>query len=127
MASERPRGVQSGAERAELEADSLGCLPVHVGEPVGKPSQETMPTVCCDQIRYTDQLLQNDPRGRGTVPVGRLGNLLNSDRWAARSGLVGGPNLNPVDPNYLIDGWGPEAVRAVFQRQTVRQSQPTRP
>lgn len=44
--------------------------------------------------------------------------LLNSDRWAARSGLAGATGGVPVDPKYLIEGWGPQTVRRVFEAQT---------
>lgn len=47
-----------------------------------------------------------------------LNNLINSDRFAARSGLVGGTGSLPVDPNYLMEGWGPAAAQAVVERQT---------
>lgn len=47
-----------------------------------------------------------------------LNSILNSDRFAARSGLVGGTGALPVDPNYLIDGWGPSAAQAVVERAT---------
>lgn len=44
--------------------------------------------------------------------------LLNSDRWAARSGVVAAGTGVPIDPNYLINGWGMDAVRTIFERQT---------
>lgn len=44
--------------------------------------------------------------------------ILNSSRFAARAGLTGGTGGAPVDPRYLIDGWGPEAALAVVERQT---------
>lgn len=57
-----------------------------------------------------------------------LNSILNSDRFAARSGIAipSGPDVGgtsgtagtPVDPNYLIDGWGPTAAQAVVERQT---------
>lgn len=59
-----------------------------------------------------------------------LNNLLNSDKFAARSGLaipgystpsggtVGSPAGTPVDPMYLIDGWGPTAAQAIIEQQT---------
>lgn len=58
-----------------------------------------------------------------------LMSILNSDKFAARSGLaVGGFSTasggtvtstgTPIDPNYLIDGWGPAAAQAVVERQT---------
>jgi hypothetical protein len=46
--------------------------------------------------------------------------ILNSDRFAARSGLAanGGPSGASIDPNYVIDGWGVQAALSVFERQT---------
>lgn len=44
--------------------------------------------------------------------------LLNSDRFAARSGLAGATGGLPIDPMYLIDGWGPEAAKQVIERAT---------
>lgn len=48
-----------------------------------------------------------------------LNNILNSDRFAARSGLVvGGTPNSTIDPKYLIDGWGPLAAQAILEQQT---------
>lgn len=47
-----------------------------------------------------------------------LTKILNSDRFAARSGMTGATGGNPVDPNYLIDGWGPSAAQQVVERAT---------
>lgn len=47
-----------------------------------------------------------------------LNSVLNSDRFAARSGLTGATGGVPVDPRYLIDGWGPSAAQAVIERAT---------
>ncbi len=57
-----------------------------------------------------------------------LNSMMNSDRFIARSGLMIQPYANPaggtavpgspLDLNYVVDGWGPEAARAVVQRQT---------
>lgn len=47
-----------------------------------------------------------------------LNSILNSDRFAARSGMAGGTGALPIDPNYLIDGWGPSAAQAVIERAT---------
>lgn len=44
--------------------------------------------------------------------------ILTSEKFAARSGLAGGTGALPIDPRYLIDGWGVEAAKAVFQRAT---------
>lgn len=47
-----------------------------------------------------------------------LRNALNSDKFAARSGMTGATGGKPVDPRYLIDGWGYEAAIAVIERAT---------
>jgi hypothetical protein len=47
-----------------------------------------------------------------------LNSLLNSDRFVARSGMTGATGGAPVDPNYLIDGWGPEAAKQLVERAT---------
>ncbi len=57
-----------------------------------------------------------------------LNAILNSDRFAARSGMaVGGYAVTAgdtevsgtaIDPRYLIDGWGPSAAQAVLERAT---------
>lgn len=48
-----------------------------------------------------------------------LNSIVNSDRFAARTGLVtGGAPNSPIDPRYLIDGWGPNAAAAVLERAT---------
>lgn len=44
--------------------------------------------------------------------------ILNSDRFAARSGLTGATGGKPVDPRYLIDSWGPQAAQDVVERVT---------
>ena len=47
-----------------------------------------------------------------------LRNIINSDRFAARSGLAGAGGGLPVDPRYLIDGWGVTAAAAVVEKAT---------
>lgn len=48
-----------------------------------------------------------------------LDNVWKSDRFVARTGLVvGGTPSSPIDPNYLIEGWGRDAAVAVLQRAT---------
>ena len=47
-----------------------------------------------------------------------LNSIINSDRFAARSGLAGGTGALPIDPKYLMEGWGPSAAQAVVERQT---------
>jgi hypothetical protein len=47
-----------------------------------------------------------------------LNTLMNSDRFLARIALVGGTPSSPIDPNYLVDGWGPGAAQQVVERAT---------
>lgn len=44
--------------------------------------------------------------------------IINSERFAARAGIASVGAGMPIDPRYLIDGWGTAAARAVFERQT---------
>jgi hypothetical protein len=49
-----------------------------------------------------------------------LNSLTNSERFLARAGMpvVGGtPNI-PLDPKYMLDGWGPTAAQAAVTRAT---------
>lgn len=55
---------------------------------------------------------------RGITSRKVLNSMVNSDRFVARSGMVGATGSAPVDPYYVIDGWGPDAARAVVQRAT---------
>jgi hypothetical protein len=49
-----------------------------------------------------------------------LNAMMNSERFIARSGLAISPVAGGtvLDPNYLMDGWGPEAAKAVVSRAT---------
>ncbi len=47
-----------------------------------------------------------------------INSFMNSDRFIARTGMVGSTGSDPVDLNYILDGWGPEAARQVVERQT---------
>lgn len=47
-----------------------------------------------------------------------LSKMVNSDRFVARSGLVGSTGSAPIDLNYVMDGWGPDAARQVVERAT---------
>lgn len=49
-----------------------------------------------------------------------INSFMNSDRFIARSGMVntGVVGSDPVDLNYLMDGWGPQAALAVVQNAT---------
>jgi len=47
-----------------------------------------------------------------------LNSFMNSDRFIARSGLVNTTGSDPVDLNYVMDGWGPQAAIQVVERAT---------
>lgn len=47
-----------------------------------------------------------------------MNEMMNSDRFIARSGLITTPTGTKVDLNYVMDGWGPEAARQVVERST---------
>lgn len=51
-----------------------------------------------------------------------LNNILNSSKFIARSGLVipgsTDPTPTPIDPMYVIDGWGPTAAQRIVEQQT---------
>jgi len=47
-----------------------------------------------------------------------LNSVLNSDRFAARTGLAVASGGTKIDPYYLIDGWGPDAAVQVLSRAT---------
>jgi len=49
-----------------------------------------------------------------------LNSFMNSDRFIARSGMVGSgaAGADPVDMNYIMDGWGRQAAIDVVSRQT---------
>lgn len=49
--------------------------------------------------------------------------VMNSDRFVARSGIVGATGSLPIDPNYIMDGWGPQAAQSILQRATGLQIQ----
>ena len=57
---------------------------------------------------------------RGIASRRVLNSIINSDRFAARTGLVsgGGAGATVIDPRYLIDGWGPDAAAAIVLRAT---------
>jgi len=44
--------------------------------------------------------------------------MMNSDRFIARSGLITNPTSTKVDLNYVMEGWGPAAAQAVVERHT---------
>lgn len=44
--------------------------------------------------------------------------VMNSDRFVARSGLVGATGSLPIDPNYIMDGWGPIAAQNILAAAT---------
>lgn len=46
-----------------------------------------------------------------------INSFMNSDRFLARSGfVVGGTPSAPIDPNYILDGWGPNAALDLVKR-----------
>lgn len=49
-----------------------------------------------------------------------LNSIMNSDRFIARTtGLVvGGTPSTPIDPNYIVSGWGPSMARDILETQT---------
>lgn len=63
--------------------------------------------------------------GRAIGSRKALNAMMNSDRFIARSGLAipsgssgGSAASGSLDPHYLIDGWGPDAARAIVARTT---------
>jgi len=47
-----------------------------------------------------------------------INSLQNSTRFIARSGMVNTSGGGPVDLDYILDGWGPQAAQAVVERAT---------
>ena len=48
-----------------------------------------------------------------------INNMINSDRFVARTGLVvGGTPSSPIDLNYVLPGWNPAAALAVVENAT---------
>ena len=47
-----------------------------------------------------------------------LNTILNSDRFIARTGMVGATGSAPIDPRYIVDGWGPNAAIQIVERAT---------
>lgn len=47
-----------------------------------------------------------------------LNTFWKSDRFVARTGLVVASGGTRIDPNYLMEGWGPDAAQAVIERAT---------
>lgn len=47
-----------------------------------------------------------------------LNTFWKSDRFVARTGLVVAAGGTRIDPNYLMEGWGPDAAQAVIERAT---------
>lgn len=100
---------------------------IDYGRPAGQTNQAPagglFSLTTSDPIRAFTEMQQTmfDTYGvridRGITSRRVLNSLLNSDRFAARSGLVGSAST-PVDPKYLIDGWGPTAAQQVIERAT---------
>jgi hypothetical protein len=48
-----------------------------------------------------------------------INTFMNSDRFLSRSGfVVGGTPSSTIDPNYVLDGWGPNAALELVKRAT---------
>ena len=47
-----------------------------------------------------------------------LNTIWKSDRFLALAGIVGGTPSSPIDPNYLVAGWGPQAAIDAVERVT---------
>lgn len=47
-----------------------------------------------------------------------LNSFWRSNRFVARAGVVGGSPSSPIDPNYLLEGWGPDAAQQIVERAT---------
>jgi hypothetical protein len=47
-----------------------------------------------------------------------INSIMKSDKFIARSGLVGATGSKPIDLNYLMEGWGPQAALQVVQNAT---------
>jgi len=47
-----------------------------------------------------------------------INSMMTSDKFIARSGLVGATGSKPIDLNYIMDGWGPQAALQVVQNAT---------
>lgn len=76
-----------------------------------------------DDIKTINRYMENT-YGRGfKLRKGWLSSRLveecvNSDKFIARTGLVQTTTSSPVDPNYLIPGWGPAAALRVIEEAT---------
>lgn len=57
---------------------------------------------------------------RAIAPRRVLTGLSKSNKFSSRTGLVvgGSPLSAPIDPNYLIDGWGPSAAQQIIEQAT---------
>lgn len=47
-----------------------------------------------------------------------LNRIFTSSKFIARAGVVGGTPSSPIDLNYIVDGWGPNAAIDIVSRQT---------
>lgn len=56
--------------------------------------------------------------GRAICSQKVLNSIMNSTRFIALSGFVGAAGSAPVDPRYLMSGWGPSAAQEVVEAQT---------
>lgn len=103
---------------------------VDFGRPTGQHNQAPpgglWSTTTCDPIGdiLAMQTTMYDTYGvRMTRAVGSrkaIASMMNSDRFVARSGLAVSPIAGgtKLDLNYLMEGWGPDAAKAIVQRAT---------
>lgn len=99
----RPAGQNYQAPPStHLYSDAAAC------DPIGD-------FITIDQFMYDNYFVR-----MGTVIASRhiWQNVARCAKFAALSGLAGFPGGTPVDPNYLIQGWGPQAARQIYERQT---------
>lgn len=107
-------------------ADNNSALAAGIGAPGAGALWSTANAATADPIANIQGVQQYmyDTYGvrtsRGLCSRRVLNSILNSNRFAARSGLIasGTAGGTPVDPKYVIDGWGPVAAQQVVEAQT---------
>jgi hypothetical protein len=97
------------------EAPAGGLWSATTSDPIGD-------LLAVDQLMYDTYGVH---LGRAITSRRVLNNILNSDRFIARSGIAlpsggsgGSPASGTIDPNYIIDGWGPNAAQQIVERVT---------
>jgi hypothetical protein len=110
------------ANQSSTGADTNSALAAGIGAPTGAPALWSATTSDpIKNIQGVQQYMYDTDGVRITRALASrriLNSILNSDRFAARSGLVGSSGGTTVDPKYLIDGWGPVAAQQVVEAQT---------